>query len=73
MEFGNDSKNGNDTLKHGRCYFAKLTPEIVREIRLTNGKDGLTQEQRSKKYKISLTCLRDIQKHRTWKHVTVDE
>jgi hypothetical protein len=68
LEFGTFQDNSIDNVKHGKSQ-AKLTEEIVREIRQTLGKDNLTKKQRANKYGISVTNLSYVEKNRIWKHV----
>lgn len=68
LEFGTSTENAIDNVKHGKSQ-AKLNGDIVREIRETNGKDGLTKVERAKKYNISKPNLQYIEKNKTWKHI----
>jgi ribosome-binding protein aMBF1 (putative translation factor) len=69
LEFGTRSENAIDNVYHGTSN-AKLTPEIIKEIRETRGKDGLSQKERAKKYGIKSTeHLREIEIRKRWKHV----
>ena len=65
LEFGTSTENALDNVKHGKSR-AKLNEEIIKEIRETLGKDNLTKVQRAKKYNISETNLREIEKNRIW-------
>lgn len=69
MIFGTPSQNHQDYKDHSKCIKFKLTEQIVREIRNTYKKDGLTQVERAKKYNISVTHISKIENFRTWKKV----
>jgi len=68
LEFGTQSQNNIDTIKSGnnKNY---TTEEIVKEIRNTYKKDGLTGVNRAKKYNLSIKALRNIEKGRTFSHM----
>lgn len=69
MIFGTFSENHQDYKDHSKCIKFKLTEEIVREIRNTHKKDGLTQIKRAKKYNISVSHIRLIETDKAWKNV----
>ena len=73
MQEGTSRENAEDTLKHGNCRLSKLTEDMVRQIRITNGKDGLTKKQRAEKYGTSIRNLREIEMYKSWKHVTIND
>lgn len=70
LEPGSPRENSIDRIRHGTHPCAKLTEDVVREIRSTRGKDGLTQLQRSKKYNIHLTNMWSVEMGHSYKHVT---
>jgi hypothetical protein len=67
--FGTIQQNNNDTLVQGKSNFGKLNENTVKEIRNTYMKDGLTQIARAKKYNLSTSAIRSIEKCKTWKHI----
>lgn len=69
LEFGTHIENGHDTLIHKTHKNTKLTPDIVKEIRKTKGKDGLTQILRAKKYNVSISTMSSIENNRSWKNI----
>lgn len=69
LQPGSCMENAVDSIRHGTHATAKLTEEIVRDIRITRGNDGLMQVQRAKKYNIGIMTLFRIEKGLTWKHV----
>lgn len=68
LVFGTNSENMNDKFIHGTSN-AKLTPEIVREIRQTLGKDGLSRKERAKKYGTTFSNMKNIELGYTWKNI----
>jgi len=68
LVLGSQQQNAIDNIHHGKSI-AKLTPELVRDIRATKGKDGLIQKQRAIKYKVTVGTISSVENNRTWKHV----
>ncbi len=69
---GTNSENMQDAsrkhrIAHGvRCHSAKLTDEIVREIRTAT---HLTRRELAKKYGVSEANISQVRLRRTWAHV----
>lgn len=50
-------------------YGAKLTPELVREIRAVYAAGGVTQRQLARRYGMAQCPIRHVIIRKTWKHV----
>lgn len=72
LVFGTHSENSLDSIRHGSRAASVTNEEIVREIRQTLGKDGLTRKERAEKYGLTTDYLREIENNLCWKHVIVD-
>lgn len=70
LEWGTHSENTIDSIRHGSKAASVVNEAIVREIRETKGKDGLSQQERAKKYNVRAKYLCEIEAGRVWKHVT---
>jgi hypothetical protein len=61
----------NGTFQHGVLHWcAKLTEDIVREIRLLYATGNFTQKELALKFGVSQTTLSAIVRRETWKHVS---
>ena len=69
LEPGTFGENALDSIRHGTHPTATLTEEIVRDIRFTWKKDGLTRAQRATKYSTSVSNLDRIVAGKSWKRV----
>jgi hypothetical protein len=73
LSLGTNADNMQDKADRGRsadrrganCPTAKLTPELVREIRVAKG----TCIQIGKRYGVSAKCVNNIQRRITWQNV----
>ena len=68
LEFGTSSENSIDSVKSGKCK-RYTSNEIIKEIRNTYKKDGLTRNERSKKYNLSKGALMKIENLKTFKYL----
>lgn len=68
LEFSTHSENSIDVTRHGTRKTI-INEAIVREIRETKGNDGLSQQERAKKYNVRAKYLCEIEGGRVWKHV----
>jgi DNA-binding XRE family transcriptional regulator len=68
LEFGSQYQNIIDTIISNKDNRFR-TEEIVKDIRNTHNKDGLTREERAKKYNLSLCTMNNIEKRKTYKHI----
>lgn len=55
---------------HGEShFFAKMTPDLVREIRTRYANGGISQSTLAKEYGLFQTTVSELIRHKTWKHV----
>jgi len=65
LRIGTFSENAVDMVIKNRSRICYLTAEQVKEIKASN----LSIKELSLKYDVSTSCIRDIKKKRTWKHI----
>jgi hypothetical protein len=64
-----DKVNKNRQSKGVSTNIAKLTDELVKNIRLDISLGFISLKKLAKKYKISYPTILDIKRKRTWKHI----
>jgi hypothetical protein len=74
--YGTQAENEADKVAHGRDPkgerhgHAKLTDELVRQIRAAYAAGGVTQKQLAEQYNMTQSKISYVVIRRTWKHVT---
>lgn len=66
---GTSRANSYDMAAKGRHGQTKLTPAIVRAIRVAS-QAGVTHAELAAEYSVSWPCISDVVRGRTWRHVT---
>ncbi len=77
LRLGTHKDNMNDMVKRNRAHkrpgekhpISKFTDKEVIKIRNEYNKKEVTQSQLSIKYKVSLSCIHNIVRNKTWKHI----
>jgi len=65
LTIGTFSDNAIDMVKKNRSRICFLTEKQVKAIKSSN----LSVKDLSKSFEVSTSCIRDIKKKRTWKHI----
>ncbi len=66
---GTHQDNMADKAKKLRTGVAKLTPELVRQIRARYAEGGVTQTQLAKEYGVVQSVIGKVVRRETWRHV----
>lgn len=65
LKLGSYSENAIDMVKKNRSRICFLNDSQAKEIRYSD----LPIKDLAKKFEVSASCIRDIKKNRTWKHI----
>lgn len=66
---GNNRENMIDMWKKGRNPRQVVTPDVVRQLRETHQREGVTHRELSQRFSLNRSVVTDILLRRTWKHV----